>query len=189
MTDLWTIMQSDHDRIWGLLSRLTGSDAVHGEQERRTTARQLVAVVSGHEAAEELVIWPAARQLSPGGADISAEALEQESHLKWALDELSRLAHAHEEFDACARVVAGLARTHLTYEQNQAWPRLGDELSAADSAHLTAQWLSTRWLTARRHSSTRPHPRISVSEPALVVGQPAGRSAHRDGREQNCVSG
>lgn len=167
MTDLWTIMQSDHDRIWDLLNRLTGPDAEHGDDERRAAARELIAVGSSHEAAEELVIWPAMRALCPDGNQVADEAVGQESQLKWALNELGRLSPAQEEFDICVNTIAGLARTHLTYEQNQAWPRLDDHLDTASSAHLTTQWLSTRWLTARRRGPTRPHPHLPAS-PAVL---------------------
>lgn len=179
MTDLWTILQSDHDRIWDLINRLTGPDAAHGDHERRAAARELVAVASSHEAAEELVIWPAVRDLCPDGDDLAANALEQEGHLKWALNELARLSPAHEEFDICAHTVAGLARTHLTYEQNQAWPRLDDHLAPADSARLSARWLNTRWLAARRRGPTRPHPHLPASPRFLGAAGAVDRALDR----------
>lgn len=179
MTDLWKILKSDHDRIWDLLDRLTEPDAAPGDHERRAAARELVAVASSHEAAEELVIWPAVRELCPDGDDLAAKALEQESRLRRALNELARLSPAHEEFGSCAHAVAGLARTHLRYEQNQVWPRLDEQLDSAGSAHLTAQWLGTRWLTARRSGPARPRPHLPASVPVLGAAGPADRALGR----------
>jgi nitrogen-specific signal transduction histidine kinase len=64
VTDLWTILRADHDRIRDLLDRLNSSPAmtVDGVDERQAIALELIAAVSSHEAAEELAIWGAVRQ-------------------------------------------------------------------------------------------------------------------------------
>jgi hypothetical protein len=162
MTDLWAIVESDHSRIRDLLDRLADSAVECSGSERRAAVVELVAVSSGHDAAEELVIWPAVRELCPRGGELAAEALQQEGRLKWALARLGSLPPDHEEFGACAYAAAVLARKHFTFERDQVWPCLGDQLGIAEAAHLTMQWLGTRTLTARRDRLV-PRPQFPVS--------------------------
>lgn len=151
MTDLWKILQADHDRIWDLLDRLTSGSPLTAAtvRERRAIAEELVAAASGHEAAEELVIWPAVRELCSTGDDLACHAQQQEDELMRELSELARLSAADEEFDVWVFRVARLVRAHLSYEQEEVWPKLGGEFRLADTSHLTAEWLTARWLTAR----------------------------------------
>lgn len=151
MTDLWKILQADHDRIWDLLDRLTSGPALTAAtlRERRAIAEQLVAAASGHEAAEELVIWPAVRELCSTGDDLARHAQRQEAELMRELGELARLSVADEEFDVWVYRVSRMVRAHLRYEQEEVWPKLGGEFRTADTTHLTAQWLTARWQTAR----------------------------------------
>ncbi len=157
MTDLWKILQADHDRLRDLLGRLTGDPGTTADtvRDRRAIARQLVDAASGHEAAEELVIWPAVRRRCPRETDRARRARRQERELLRELDELDDVSAGDEEFDAWVARIAGLARAHLSYEEDVVWPRLDDELVSADTRHLTAQWLTTRWQTARSAARVR----------------------------------
>jgi hypothetical protein len=151
MTDLWAIVESDHSRIQDLLDRLADPALACSASERRTAVADLAVLSSSHDAAEELVIWPAVRELCPRGGELAAQALHQEKRLTWALTRLGSLPPDHQEFGACAQAAAVLARKHFTFERDGVWPSLGDQLDVAGAAHLTMQWLVTRKLTARRH--------------------------------------
>lgn len=155
ISDLWRVMQADHDLVWDLLDQLTGgSGQPHGSpEEHRRVAKELVALESAHEAAEELVIWPAVRRRCPDGEDLVFQASSQERQAKRALNELNSIKAGNTEFDECVNTVAAHARAHITYEQNQIWPRLADHLSSTD-----ADLLAARWVDARRRGPTRPHP-------------------------------
>lgn len=155
MTRLWATMQADHDLVWELLNRLTRSHPQYEESagRRQQTAQQLVALESVHEAAEEQVIWPAVRRHCPDGDDLVDEALTQEHQAKLALNQLRRLGAGSQEFAQCVSTIASHARTHISYEQNQIWPRLADGLADEE---LDA--LADRWRSARAAAPTRPHP-------------------------------
>jgi hemerythrin-like domain-containing protein len=153
--DLWKAVQADHDLVWDLLNRLTGgAGSPEGSpDEHRRIAKQLVALESSHEAAEELVLWPVVRRLCEDGEDLVFEASSQERQAKRAINELNHIKAGNIEFDECVNTVASHARSHITYEQNQIWPRLSDHLSDDEAATLLA-----RWVDARRRGPTRPHP-------------------------------
>ncbi|WP_225840223.1 hemerythrin domain-containing protein [Streptomyces sp. NK08204] len=172
MTRLWSLMQDDHDAIRGVLDDLTGGSSTTEPDvgEQRRLARGLVALQSAHEITEELVIWPAVRALCPDGDSLVATALAQEHETKRALHELAHLSPGSQEFTQCVNTVAGLNRTHLSYEQNQIWPRLDDRLTARDAARL-----ARRWEAARARTPTRPHPHLPARPAVLgTVGVAAG---------------
>lgn len=152
---LWAAMQADHDLIWDLLNELTGGAGRPdgSPDERRAVALRLVALESVHEAAEQLVVWPAVRRLCPEGTDLVLEATAQERQAKRAVNELNRIKAGNTEFDECVDTVASHARSHITYEQNQIWPRLSDHLSDGDGDRLASMYLA-----ARHRAPTRPHP-------------------------------
>jgi hypothetical protein len=164
MTRLWTVLQADHDDIWRLLDAVTGgSDAPETEPARqRTLAQRLVVLQSAHEFAEEAVIWPLVREHCADGNEITDEALSQEAVLKRALNELFSLSAVSKEFEECVNTVAAENRAHLSYEQNQAWPRLADALSDRELDSVLE-----RWCAARRTAPTRPHPHLPA-RPQLI---------------------
>ncbi|WP_142144371.1 hemerythrin domain-containing protein [Streptomyces sp. SLBN-31] len=124
---------------------------------QRRLARRLVALQSAHEFAEEIVLWPAVLRHCPAGDALVTTALEQERQLKRTLEELAHISPGSQEFTQCVNTLAGLNRTHLTYEENQVWPRLQDGLTARDTVRLARQWSG-----ARRRAPTRPHPRLAA---------------------------
>lgn len=168
MADLYPSLKSDHDRAWELLNSLTGGagDYPPGPSRRRRLAQQLVSLLSAHELSEELVVWPAVRRFCREGTELAAVALEQERNLRRALNELSSISPS-QEFDECVNTVAAQARTHFSYEQSQAWPRLADSLSA-----VCAYELAGRWRIARATAATKPHPHVPADPRVLGPAMP-----------------
>jgi hypothetical protein len=160
VSDLWTIMRTDHGHIWAMVSRLTGASCGRGTPQappqQRRLLRELTAVAASHDAAEDLVVWPAVRQLCRGGDELAAEAEEQENRIKRALSELEHLPPGEDGCYGSSDIISGLIRAHFRYEQDRVWPRLAEQLTSADVGHLTAQWRTAQWLTARRQAARRP---------------------------------
>ncbi|MFE0764196.1 hemerythrin domain-containing protein [Streptomyces smyrnaeus] len=164
MTGLLAALQEEHGAIWKLLNSLTGGA---GAPEPDTTAQrhlaqQLVALQSGHEFSEELVVWPAVRRLCAHGDELVRHTLGQERALKRALNELAHISPGSQEFTDCVNTIAGHNRSHLAYEQNEVWPRLSDSMSDADAEQLARQWAATR-----RRAPSRPHPHLPT-HPSLL---------------------
>lgn len=164
---LWHLMQADHDLAWELVNGLTGAraDPVRDHRSCRRIALELVALQSVHEVAEEQVVWPAVRRMCAQGDALVSQVLLQEGQAKMALNELRRISPGTEEFSQCASTVASQFRDHLTYEQNQVWPRLN---AAADGRALDR--LAVGFEAARAGAPTRPHPHTPPWPPALATG-------------------
>jgi hypothetical protein len=162
---LWQLMQAEHDRIWDHLNALVGGPGgrIEDPHQQRRTAKGLVRFASGHDMTEELVIWPVVRARCSDGKGLLAELLDQEGRLKRALNELAHVSGGNSEFDELCNAIAGEARTHLSYEQNQIWPRLADVLGDGD-----ADALARRWRQARARALSRPHPHLHRPTGRLV---------------------
>jgi hypothetical protein len=180
VTRLWKPLQADHDRICKLLDQISGGSGQPPTdvKDQRRRAKRLVILQSAHEFAEELVIWPLVVRHCEDGDELAEEGLQQESLLKRALNELFALSAGTEEFMECVNTVATENRSHLTYEQNQIWPRLGD---AMDDDMLDQ--VARRWLSVRRTAPTRPHPHLPARPEVLRAFGPVlaarGRAADR----------
>ena len=161
---LFSAVQRDHDLAWELVNRLTGGkeEPAHGRAERHRIAQELIALESTHEVAEELVVWPAVRAHCPGGDDLAGTALLQEAQAKLVLNELRHLSGSSEEFSECANAVAAHFRDHMSYEENQVWPRLEDHMGREDLDRMAG-----RYLAARESGPTRPHP-LTPSTPEVL---------------------
>ncbi|MBA5223752.1 MULTISPECIES: hemerythrin domain-containing protein [Streptomyces] len=175
MNRLVNLLREDHDALWRLLDDVTDdtdtTDATGGparDPVPRRPARRLVALLSAHELAEERVVWPAVRRLCEDGDALARTALAQEDEAKRALRALARLPSGGPGFTACLRTLAGLTRAHLTYEQEQVWPRLESRLTERDDATL-----ARRWRAARRRAPTRPHPWLPARPAVLGTVGPA----------------
>jgi hypothetical protein len=176
VSTVWRLLQDEHDRIWALLAEISGGAGRPRPEpaRQRRLALGLVGFQSAHELAEEAVVWPVVRRRCAEGDELVTEALAQECVLKRALNELRRLSPGSQEFTECANSVAAENRTHLSYEQNQIWPRLADALDAAE-----AQRLAARWQAARRRAPTRPHPHLPARPWVLATAGSAAAAADR----------
>jgi hypothetical protein len=90
MPTLTTLVLDDHRYTQRLIDQLTADPAevTYDDTARKNLADYLVASGSRHEAAEELVVWPAVRKRVPEGVPLRAEGLRQEREAKYVLDTL-----------------------------------------------------------------------------------------------------
>ena len=154
MPSLFTCVKRDHRYVERLLDELCADPAevTYDEIARNNLVDYLVAAESRHEAAEEIVLWPAVRRRVPGGRELADTALRQETEGKTVLDTL-RFADP-ESRQKLAGEFANLARAHVAFEEKQVLPAL----------RKTTLWpgawlLGAKFTLAKRISPTRPHPR------------------------------
>jgi Hemerythrin HHE cation binding domain len=170
MADLFEVLAEAHDRIFGLANELTGgaSDPLATPKERKAIADRLVAELSRHEAAEEMIFWPLVRERVADGESMTGVALDQEKVGKRVLNELVHVSPGDEEFGSLTHTVAARLREHITYEQNVVWPKLQLCLSKAERAEL-----GQRFARTQRWAPVRPHPHVPPKPALLKAVAPA----------------
>lgn len=164
MPKLTKLIQADHRYTEGLLAQLTADPAAvtYDDAARDNLANYLVAACSRHEAAEELVVWPAVHKRVTGGAALIAEGLRQEKEAKYALDALRFASGARQQ--QLAAEVAALLRAHIVFEERKVLPALR-RATIWPGLH----WFGLEFVLAKRVGPTRPHPRGPVRRYGLLT--------------------
>ena len=170
MADLFGVLAQTHDRIFWLAHELAGSapDPPATPKERKAIAAELVAELSRHEAAEEMIFWPLVRERVTDGEPMIEVALGQEQAGKRVLNELAHVSPGSEEFSSLTHAVAAHLREHITYEQNVVWPKLQLCLTETECAEL-----GERFARAQRLAPARPHPHVPPGPALLKAVGPA----------------
>lgn len=183
MPDLIELLSNDHGEILALLHRLETEP--HDTPEARLiineVAQQLVIRESGHEAVEEMHLWPAVRDQVEGGNRLADFAIEQETLGKEALQALSRLTPGDAAFDETFKRVAKAIKEHVAFEQEQVWPEVTGAIGRAQRKRL-----GDKAAHDERHAPTRPHP--STPADPKVLGT-AGRLTALVDRAADAVTG
>jgi hemerythrin superfamily protein len=170
MPDLFDVLTAAHDRIFTLVTELTGgsADPIAGPKGRKAIADRLVRELSRHEVAEEIVFWPLVRGRVDDGESMALVALDQEKTGKRMLNELVHTSPGNDEFSMLTHSVAAHLREHITYEQNVVWPKLRLRLDGAERRAL-----GEKLEQLERRSPTRPHPHVPADPSLLKTVGPA----------------
>jgi hemerythrin superfamily protein len=158
---MFQLLQQQHAQIITLLDRLeaasgSGPPPAAGavdETGKRRMVDQLVVAASRHEAAEELVFWPAVRRRLDEGPTLSDQGLAQEREARYVLEAM-RFETSDAALAGQVRELAAMTRSHVDFEERRVWPDLQSRTGPIGRV------ISGRELAlALRAAPTRPHPR------------------------------
>jgi hypothetical protein len=178
--DVFEVLRQDHEEVKTMLARLEDGpkawEGATGEQlaERKRLADDMIIEASKHEAAEQQYFWPAFRAAGPAGDRIADLAAAQEQVGEQVLHGLVKLGPDEERFEELLAEYAALARAHIEFEEEQAWPLLRAMLSAEQAADLGGKITATRQL-----APTRPNPVIPPDDDAVKTAGPVAGLADR----------
>lgn len=170
MADVLDVLHHDHQRLSGRLDRLLDASHERAEEHLRVNelAQELVMAACGHEAVEEMHVWPVVRRL--GGAGLSATGLAQELQAERVLSRLCARTPEDGDFDPLLRRFAGLVADHIRFEEEEVWPVLASALDVEERLRIGGD------LERSRHTApTRPHPAVPQTPRAMrTVGVVTG---------------
>jgi len=119
--DLRDLVTHDHQVIAGLLAAVADT----GRADRFPLAHRLLDALAAHTAAELQVVYPALRDIVPGGVDLANRGQSDHDALRPLLVALEQ---SHPEDSAFDGVVAGVAAAfegHAPLVENELLPALG----------------------------------------------------------------
>jgi hemerythrin superfamily protein len=180
VADPFELLRSDHQRIERMVVELEEgrSSAAGATQEelkaRKSLSERLVAEVSGHEAAEELCLWPVVRDRVADGNQLADHGLGQEREAKRLLAALDRLQPRDDGFERLLAEFTAAARDHISFEEIYVWPALRDAVGTDRADELGDDLAS-----ARAAAPTRPHPTVPPHPAVLKAVGPAVAAADR----------
>lgn len=126
----------EHDRIRLLFDALVVAD----KRDKPARLRRLVSSIAKHDLAEEVVVYPAARDSGAAGAEVCAARLEEHAALDVRLDELERLDVRSGAFDAYVVETERLVHLHTAYEERTVLEPLRFAVSESELTALGAQY-------------------------------------------------
>lgn len=157
--DAITLLRTDHQQVLHMLDTLgAGLTSPSGAGDERLRARkelvtELVIAESQHEAVEEQFFWPMVRDRVPGGEELAAHAVDQETEAKRVLHALDTAGPETAEFEELVNQIVTAGREHIGYEQDAVWPKVQAAVSAAELEEL-----GEKMAKAKKMAPTRPHP-------------------------------
>jgi hypothetical protein len=120
--------------------------------------RRLVAGVVQHEVAEEVVVYPAARQLGVANRELLDARLDEQHRLEDLLEQLEQLGVTGDGFGELLAQIGQLVNLHATYEERTVLEPLRAVLAPAQLAAMGAQFERTK-LAVPLH----PYPVLGVA--------------------------
>ncbi|WP_055491129.1 hemerythrin domain-containing protein [Streptomyces sp. TP-A0356] len=169
--DAIELLKHDHRKVEQLFRDYHA--AADGTQ-RRAVVETLIRELSRHAALEELMLYPLAKKVLPGGAHEIHRYLAEHKAAKETLLALDKLPA---DDDRTGELVERLRREieeHVREEEGGLMPQLRDAVSQRELDEL-GQLL----VRARQTAPTRPHPHAPAEPPALSLAGPVAAAYDR----------
>ncbi|MGH3928141.1 MAG: hemerythrin domain-containing protein [Pseudonocardiaceae bacterium] len=119
MQDVAQIIANDHRRIEELLATLESRQG-----DARRLVDQVIDELSAHTEAEEQVVYPAVRDMVPGGGRMADQAIAEHKIMKQVLAKLEQSEPGALEFENTLTALVDSVRDHVPDEENQLLPAL-----------------------------------------------------------------
>src|SRR6266550_8076329 len=160
-----TLLKNDHKTVEDLFKRFEklGPRAVKSKQD---VVERIVRELSIHAAIEEMLFYPAIREVVEAGDvdDMVLESLEEHHIVKWVLSELDGMNPAHERFVAKVTVLMENVRHHVEEEEQDLFPKVNKLLG-----RQRLDELGDAMAQAKKTVPTHPHPRSPDEPPGNLV--------------------
>ena len=159
-TGATTLLRSQHEQVKSMFSELFEAKDDH----RKQLFDCLRATLATHETAEEIVVYPKAREA--GAATIVQHRIKEEDEAKVALAELEKLDPNGPDFDTKIKKFHADVLRHATAEETELFPLLEQHFSAEELAQM-----GDRIRKAEQMAPTHAHPHGPNSAVGnLVIG-------------------
>ena len=160
-TDIVVALKGDHSTIEKHLLAVT--EAV--EADRPAVFRALVELLVRHEVAEEVVVYPAIRDM-PGGDSVADARIAEQAEAESRLAELERFRPDTTEFASTFSQLRKSVLEHTALEEEHVFPLL------ERAPEETRGRLGDRYASARSSAPTHPHPSAPDTPPGNRLAGP-----------------
>ena len=139
-TDLASLIAHDHQVISGLLDVLQDSDRA----DRFPLAHRLIDELAAHTAAELQILYPALRDIVPGGVELANRGQTDHDTLRPVLVALEQAHPDDAAFDDVVEGVAAAFEGHVPPVENEFLPALEAVIGAAAMQEMGAVYASLK---------------------------------------------
>ncbi len=150
MTSITDKIRSDHDNVIILHQQFNSTNDI---EEKQRIFHNVVRELSIHADAEESVLYPVIERTLQDGKIIADKDRAEHAELKRLLYELDGQKVTEQGFSQKFSNIIGLARNHITDEENEQLPYLEKTLSQEELEKLGRDFDK-----AKKMAPSRPHP-------------------------------
>lgn len=141
-TDAVSVLTADHESVRQLFSEFDELVAAHaGDAARRALAELICNTLTAHAAAEEELLYPAARDALEDDFRIDQAEGEHED-MRTLIRQVRSLGAADGRHDALVAMLASVVAAHVRQEEGDLFPRL--EFTSLDLGRLGEQLVRRR---------------------------------------------
>lgn len=165
--DMISVLVHDHDEVKDLFRQI--EQAVDADT-RRTLADQVTAELVRHSVAEEMYLYPSARDVLPNGDQMADQEIEEHAEAEQLLKQWEGMDGDDPQFMAIFRQMSSAVLEHIQEEEGQLFPELRQHLSGEQLEELGGKIEQ-----AKKIVPTRPHPSAPDTPPMnKILGPGAG---------------
>ncbi len=133
------VIVDEHRRIIGLLDELGTR-----RQDRFPLAHRLIDELAAHTAVEHQLLYPALRDMVPGGIEMADQAQEEHRAMRAALVAIEGSHPGEAEFEEALTAVRSELAAHVPVEENELLPALRAVLGSEKLGELGVFYLQLR---------------------------------------------
>jgi hemerythrin-like domain-containing protein len=137
--DLAELIVAEHHVIDELLQALETD-----REDRFQLAHRLIDALSAHTAAEQQILYPAIRDIVPGGAEMANQGQTDHQGMRDQLITLETSYPGKTAFEDALRQLAEDVRRHVPVEENEYLPALRDVIGADKMVELGAIYVQVK---------------------------------------------
>jgi hemerythrin superfamily protein len=159
MSDLIDVIIEDHRHVQRCFDQLESDDC--SQEQRKDLVEHVIAELVRHSVAEEMHMYPAAREAIPDGDRIADHEIEEHAEAEKVMSDLMGKDPGDPEFDELLRNLISDVRHHIDDEEQDLLPKLRDNCTSEQ-----LQELGAKVQDAKESAPTRPHPLSPDKPPA-----------------------
>lgn len=165
--DMVSVLVEDHEEVKQLFRDIeTANDA----KTRRDKADQVTAELVRHSVAEEMYLYPTARNAIPNGDRLADDEIQEHAEAEELLKRWEKLDGDDPEFMSVFKEMSQAVLDHIQEEEDELFPELQTALDANQQKDL-----GEKIQKAKKLAPTRPHPSAPDGPPLdKVLGAPMG---------------
>jgi hemerythrin superfamily protein len=161
--DVVAVLLRQHEQIRRLFEDVESSQG----KQRAELFEQLKRLLAVHEAAEEQIVHPTARDHLPDGEQVAAARIAEEEAAKAMLSQLEELGSDHPAFEEIFKELRKNVLKHAEAEETKEFPGVRTSHTSEQLAKM-GQALKQ----AEKLAPTHPHPADADTPPANIVAGP-----------------
>ena len=168
--DMISLLVQDHREVKDLFDRIETAP----QDERRGLADTATTALVQHSVAEEIHLYPTAREALPDGDAIAEREIAEHGQVETLLNGWEGTEPGEADFTRIFHEVRDAVLSHVEEEEGELFPRLQEACSAQQLQELGGKIEGTK-----AKAPTRPHPSAPDSRGALKTAAPGARLVDR----------